>query len=58
MRYVGMDIHAKTTTFCILDDEGKVYKRGKVQSIESSWRQIINVTGLRMRFPLLLKRAL
>jgi len=42
MRYVGMDIHSKTTTFCVIDDEGKICKRGKVESGESQWLGIVS----------------
>ena len=41
MRYVGMDIHSKTTTFCAIDDEGQVCKRGKVESSESQWLEVV-----------------
>lgn len=41
MRYVGMDIHSKTTTFCVIDDEGKVCKRGKVNSGEAQWLEVV-----------------
>ena len=41
MRYVGMDIHSKTTTFCVIDDEGKICKRGKVYSGETGWLEVV-----------------
>ena len=42
MVYVGMDIHKKTTTFCAMDEDGKLAKRGKVTSDEDSWLGIGN----------------
>jgi transposase len=42
MIYVGMDVHKKTTTFCALDSEGKVVRRGTVESLESGWLEIVN----------------
>ena len=42
MRYVGMDIHSKTTTFCVIDDEGNICKRGKVDSSESQWLGVVS----------------
>ena len=41
MIYVGMDIHKKTTTFCAIDEEGKLAKRGKVPSDEDGWLGIV-----------------
>ncbi|MBU1157699.1 MAG: IS110 family transposase [Proteobacteria bacterium] len=42
MIYVGMDIHKKTTTFCALDQEGKVIHRGTVPSGETGWLEAIH----------------
>ena len=42
MIYVGMDVHKRTTTFCVLDDEGKVVLRGKVASGEAGWQGIVS----------------
>lgn len=42
MIYVGMDIHKKTTTFCAIDEEGKLAKRGRVLSDEAGWLGILN----------------
>jgi len=33
MFYVGLDIHVKHITVCVLDDCGKVYRRGQVKTI-------------------------
>lgn len=41
MDYVGMDVHKKHTVFCVVDDEGKVVSRGKVESTEVSWREVL-----------------
>jgi transposase len=41
MKYVGMDVHKKTTTFCVLDEGGHVVSRGQVDSDEESWTSII-----------------
>jgi len=41
MIYVGMDIHQKTTTFCAIDQEGKVARRGKVKSGQAAWLEIV-----------------
>lgn len=38
MIYVGMDVHKKTTTFCAIDDDGQVVRRGRVSSMEDGWR--------------------
>jgi len=42
MIYIGMDVHKKTTTFCALDSEGKILRRGIVNSKESGWLEIVN----------------
>lgn len=41
MIYVGMDIHKKTTTYCAIDEEGKIARRGKVASGEAGWLEIV-----------------
>ena len=41
MIYVGMDVHKKTTTFCAINDEGHVCKRGKVDSGEPGWLEVV-----------------
>jgi hypothetical protein len=28
MRYLGMDVHAKSTVWCLLDEQGAVLRRG------------------------------
>ena len=42
MIYIGIDVHKKTTTFCALDSDGKVVRRGTTDSTESGWFEIIN----------------
>ena len=42
MIYVGMDIHKKTTTFCAVDKDGKVIRRGTIPSGEADWLEIIS----------------
>lgn len=42
MKYIGMDIHKKTTTFCIIDEAGQVLRRGKEASTESSWLGMVS----------------
>ena len=37
MIYVGMDVHKKTTTYCAIDEEGKVNRRATVPSDEAGW---------------------
>ena len=41
MIYVGMDIHKQTTTYCAIDHQGEVARRGKVSSGEAGWLKII-----------------
>ena len=41
MIYVGMDVHKRTTTFCAVDDEGQIVRRGKVTSGEAGWLGIV-----------------
>lgn len=42
MIYVGMDVHKRTTTFCAIDDDGQVVKRGKVASGDVGWREALS----------------
>jgi len=41
MRYVGMDIHSKTTTFCVIDDKGKICKWDKMYSGETGRQEAV-----------------
>jgi transposase len=38
MLYVGLDIHSKHITFCVLGDRGKVVRRGQVRTIDEIMR--------------------
>lgn len=42
MIYVGMDFHKKSTTFCAIDCEGKVVRRGKVPSGDEGWHDALS----------------
>ena len=42
MIYVGMDVHKKTTTYCAINKDGKIAKRGKVASGDAGWLDIIS----------------
>ena len=41
MIYVGMDVHKKTTTYCAIDEEGKVNRRATVPSDEAGWLEAV-----------------
>ena len=41
MIYVAMDIHKKSTTYCAIDQDGEIIRRGKVSSGESGWLKIV-----------------
>jgi predicted NBD/HSP70 family sugar kinase len=32
MRYLGMDVHAKSTVWCLLDEQGEVTREGRVST--------------------------
>jgi transposase len=36
MRYLGMDVHATSTTWCLLDDQGTVVREGRVATTASA----------------------
>ena len=38
MWYVGLDVHAKQSTFCVLDDNGK---RVKTHTVKGSWNDVL-----------------
>ena len=38
MYYVGLDVHQRTSTYCILDSNGRVVKR---ETIAGSWRRVV-----------------
>ena len=41
MIYVGMDVHKKTTTYCAINEEGKVIRRATVPSGEAGWLEAV-----------------
>ena len=41
MIHIGMDVHKKHSTFCVLDPAGTVVVRGKVPSTEDGWRSVL-----------------
>ena len=51
MRYLGLDVHEKTTTWCLLDDKGAVVKRGRVDTTALALGEL--VSGLTQAQPLL-----
>lgn len=42
MRNIGMDVHARQTYFCVLDEEGRKVERGKVETKEEALRGVVN----------------
>jgi len=42
MYYVGLDVHRKTSTYCILDRNGKVVKR---QTVGGPWQSVVGELG-------------
>ena len=40
MHYVGLDVHVKTTTFCVLDESGAMVRQGKVATSAASLRAL------------------
>lgn len=42
MDYIGMDVHKKHTVFCVVDETGQVVSRGKVESTEEAWREVLS----------------
>jgi transposase len=41
MNYIGMDLHRRHTTFCIVDEAGTLVRRGKVDSTEQGWTAVL-----------------
>lgn len=41
MKYIGMDLHRRNSTYCIVDETGKVVGRGKVDSTEEGWLSLL-----------------
>ena len=42
MQYVGLDVHSKCSTFCILDENGRKIKS---QSVRGTWDKLLTVLG-------------
>ena len=40
MIYVGIDIHKSSSTFCALQDDGKIVKRDKVSTGQEAFREL------------------
>jgi transposase len=40
MHYVGLDVHVKTTSFCVLDETGAMVRQGKVATSAASLRTL------------------
>ena len=38
MWYVGMDVHVRQTTFCVLDDNGR---KVRTRTVRSGWRTVV-----------------
>ena len=36
MLYVGLDIHSKHVAICVLDDNGKLFRRAQVRTIHET----------------------
>ena len=45
MFYVGLDIHAKQITICVLDDKGQVYRRCQVRQIDQMMNYLKQLPG-------------
>lgn len=42
MRYVGMDVHARQTTICVLDEHGR---KERTWTIHGSWEKVLEALG-------------
>lgn len=45
MRYLGIDVHSLTSSWCLLDDSGSVRARGRVSTSEDGFSQLLNEIG-------------
>jgi transposase len=45
MLYVGLDIHARQITICVLDDQGQVYRRCQVRRIDQMMNWLRRLPG-------------
>lgn len=41
MIHIGMDVHKKHSTYCVLDPGGAILARGKVPSSDEGWRSVL-----------------
>ncbi len=41
MKHIGMDLHRRNSTYCVVDEEGNVVSRGKVESNEEGWLSLL-----------------
>ena len=45
MRYLGMDVHAKSTVWCLLDAQGEVRREGKVPTSAAGLAALVQELG-------------
>jgi transposase len=45
VRYLGMDVHAKSTVWCLLDEEGQVLREGKVATSAVALAALVQELG-------------
>ena len=45
MRYLGMDVHAKSTVWCLLDRAGEVLREGKVLTSAAAITALVQELG-------------
>ncbi len=41
MEHIGMDLHRRQSTYCVVDDAGKVTARGRVESTQEGWSSLL-----------------
>ena len=49
MLYVGLDIHDKRITICVLGETGQIVRRAQVRTIGEMMRLLAHVWGARRR---------
>ena len=45
MKYIGLDVHVKTTVWCCLDETGKITKRGKTPTTPAELSKLVEQFG-------------
>lgn len=45
MRYLGMDVHAKSTVWCLLGEEGELLERGRVATSAPALTELVRALG-------------